>query len=76
MAGVLHLLKRDSPPLAVPIIDAMRRETASPVTVVLLAGAQAPALPAGVTVRRLAPGDLDYSSLLDLIFEADRVITW
>ena len=27
MAGVLHLLKRDSPPLAAPVIDAMRRET-------------------------------------------------
>jgi len=27
-------------------------------------------------VRRLADGDLDYSALLDLIFEADRVIAW
>jgi hypothetical protein len=76
MAGVLHLLKRDSPPLAVPVIDAMRRAATAPVTVVLLAGAVAPALAPDVTVRRLAGGDLDYSALLDLIFEADRVITW
>jgi hypothetical protein len=46
------------------------------VTVVLLAGAVAPALAPDITVRRLADGDLDYSALLDLIFEADRVITW
>jgi hypothetical protein len=76
MAAVLHLLKRDSPPLAAPVIDAMRRETEGPVTVVLLAGAMAPALAPDITVRRLADGDLDYSALLDLIFEADRVITW
>lgn len=76
MAGVLHLLKRDSPPLAAPVIDAMRRGTDAPVTVVLLAGAAVPALAPDITVRRLADGDLDYSALLDLIFQADRVITW
>ena len=76
MAGVLHLLKRDSSLLAAPVIDAMRRETESPVTVVLLAGAVAPALAPDITVRRFADGDLDYAALLDLIFEADRVITW
>ena len=76
MAGVLHLLKRDASPLAAPVIDAMRREAKSPVTVVLLAGAVAPALAPDITVRRLGDGDLDYSALLDLIFEADRVITW
>ena len=76
MAGVLHLLKHDSSPLAAPVIDAMRHEAERPVTVVLLAGAVAPALAPDITVRRLADGDLDYSALLDLIFEADRVITW
>jgi hypothetical protein len=76
MAGVLHILKRDSPPLAAPVIKAMGRETESPVTVVLLAGAAAPALAPDVIVRRLADGDLDYAALLDLIFKADRVITW
>jgi hypothetical protein len=74
MAGVLHLLKRDASPLAAPVITAMRTE--APVTVVLLAGAVAPALAPDITVRRLADGDLDYSALLDLIFEADQVITW
>ncbi len=76
MAGVLHLLKPDASPLAAPVITAMQRESETPVTVVLLAGAVAPALAPGITVRRLADGDLDYSALLDLIFEADRVITW
>jgi hypothetical protein len=76
MAGVLHLLKRDAPLLAAPVIDAMRREAKSPVTVVLLGGAVAPALAPDITVRRLGDGDLDYFALLDLIFEADRVITW
>jgi hypothetical protein len=76
MAGVLHLLKRDASPLAARVIDAMRRETDAPVTVVLLAGAATPALAPDITVRRLADRDLDYSALLDLIFEADQVITW
>ena len=76
MAGVLHLLKRDASPLAAPVINAMRRKTEHPVTVVLLADAVAPALAPDITVRRLADGDLDYAALLDLIFEADRVITW
>ena len=51
-------------------------EAKRPVTVVLLGGAVAPALAPDITVRRLGDGDLDYSALLDLIFEADRVITW
>ena len=76
MSGVLHLLKPDSPALARPVIEAMRGEGNAPVTVVLLPGAVAPTLPPGVTVRYLAPGDLDYAGLLDLIFEADRVIGW
>ena len=76
MAGVLHLLKRDASPLAAPVITAMRRESEAPVTVVLLDGAVAPALAPDIIVRRLVDGDLDYSALLDLIFEADRVITW
>jgi hypothetical protein len=76
MSGVLHLLKLDSPPIAHPVIEAMRGEGNGPVTVVLLPGAVAPTLPPGITVRRLAPGDLDYAGLLELIFEADRVIGW
>jgi len=76
MASFLHLLKADSGALAGPVIERNRREPGARVTVVLLDGAAPPALPGDVTVRRLAPGDLDYSALLDLIFEADHVITW
>ena len=77
MAAFLHLLKGDSAALAGAVIESNLREAGGAgVTVVLLDAATAPALPAGVTVRRLAPGDLDYAGLLDLIFAHDRVITW
>jgi len=45
------------------------------VTVVVLPGGAASGLPAGATVRRL-DGDLSYGQLLELIFEADQVVTW
>ena len=61
MATFLHLLKRDSADMAAPVIEANRREPDARVTVVLLDGAAAPPLPAEVTVRRLADGDLDYA---------------
>ena len=38
-------------------------------------GGAASGLPAGVTLRRL-DGDLSYGQLLELIFEADQVVTW
>lgn len=76
MAAFLHLLKGDSATLAGPVIASNLREADARVTVVLLEGITAPALPAGVTVRRLAPGDLDYAGLLDLIFAHDHVVTW
>jgi hypothetical protein len=76
MAAFLHLLKADTPPMALPVIDAHRREPGATVTVVLLPGATAPALSPGVPVRRLVDGDLDYSGLLDLIFAHDHVISW
>jgi len=76
MATFLHLIKGDSTGLAGPVIEASRRDPDTHVTVVLLDGAAAPALPAGVTLRRLADGDLDYPGLLDLIFAHDHVITW
>ena len=76
MAAFLHLLKRDSPPLARSVIAAHGASTDARVTVVVLDGTDAPDVPPGVTVRRLAAGDLDYNSLLDLIFEADHVLTW
>jgi hypothetical protein len=76
MAAFLHLVKGDSAALAGAVIESNLREGAARVTVVLLDGAPAPTLPAGVAVRRLAPGDLDYVGLLDLVFAHDHVITW
>ncbi len=76
MARFLHLLKSDSAALAGLVIESNRREPGADVTVVLLDGGTPPTLPAGVRVRRLASGDLDYSGLLDLIFEHDHVVTW
>jgi hypothetical protein len=76
MATFLHLLKKDSPALAVPVIAGNCREPGARVTVVLLDGPSSPALPPAVQVRRLASDDLDYSGLLDLIFESDHVVSW
>lgn len=76
MPAFLHLLKADSAGLAASVVASNRREADSRVTVVLLEDTPAPALPAGVAVRRLADGDLDYKGLLDLIFAHDHVITW
>ena len=76
MAAFLHLLKADSAALAASVVGSNLREAGARVTVVLLEGAPAPTLPAGVAVRRLADGDLDYKGLLDLIFAHDHVITW
>ena len=56
MATFLHLVKRDSAALAGSVIESNLREADARVTVVLLDGAAAPSLPAGVAVRRLAAG--------------------
>ena len=77
MTDMLHLLRKDSTSLALPVIE--RAAAASPgadITVVLLDSAPAPALPSGICLRRLGAGDLDYSALLDLIFEVDHVVAW
>ena len=74
MPSFLHLIKGDSAALAGAVIEANLREADVRVTVVLLDGA--PSRPAGVAVRRLGPGDLDYAALLDLVFAHDHVITW
>lgn len=76
MARVLHVLTAEAPTLAAPAIAAGAREPDAQVTVVLLGGPAPAGLPGEVTVRRLAPGDLDYAGLLDLIFAADRVVAW
>jgi hypothetical protein len=76
MAAFLHLLSGETSAFAASAIEANRREAGSRVTVVLLPGAVAPSLEPDVHIRRLATGDLDYSALLDLIFEHDHVVTW
>ena len=80
MRRVLHLLKGDSSSAALPVIERQSRESGAEVTVVLMHEAPAPALPAGVIVHRLAEngseGSLTHSQLLDLIFQADSVISW
>jgi hypothetical protein len=76
MATFLHLVKRDAAALAGTVIESNLRDADARVTVVMLDAAPPPSLPAGVAVRRLAPGDLDYAGLLDLIFAHDHVITW
>jgi hypothetical protein len=74
MAAVLHLLKGADTGLARAVLDRHVR-AGDRVTVVVLPGGTASGLPAGVPVRRL-DGDLSYDQLLELIFEADQVVTW
>ena len=75
MARFLHLVKSDSSPLAAAVAARNLGQPAGEVTVVLLAGAAAPSVAPGVTVKRLGV-DLDYGQLLDLIFASDHVMTW
>jgi hypothetical protein len=74
MAAVLHLVKGSDTALPWAVVDRHLRE-GDRVTVVVLPGGAASGLPTGVTVRRL-DGDLSYGQLLELIFEADQVVTW
>jgi hypothetical protein len=74
MATVLHLLKSTDTALPRAVLDRNVRD-GDRVTVVVLPGGAAAGLPAGVPVRRL-DGDLSYDQLLELIFEADQVVTW
>ena len=74
MRSFLHLVKGDSPPVAGAVTERNLKEPGSHVTVVLLDGVHA-TLPVGAAVKRLGP-DLDYNTLLDLIFESDHVVTW
>jgi len=76
MARFLHILKGDPGPLAEPVIEENCRQPGADVTVVLLEDAPPPVLPPAARIRRLGAGDLDYASLLDLIFESDHVVTW
>jgi hypothetical protein len=74
MATLLHLVKG---PLTDVAAAAIRQQVAAGdrVTVVRLEGAPAPDLPSGVHVRR-TPEELPYTALVELVFEADRVIAW
>jgi len=74
MAGALHVLKGGDVAFALATIQRQSR-AGQHVTVVLLPGAIAPALPAGVTVHRV-PEDWSYERLLEAVFEADHVTTW
>jgi hypothetical protein len=74
MPTVLHLIKSADAALARSAIE-QHVGAGDRVTVALLPGGAAPALPPGVTIHRVG-NDLSYSQLLDLIFQADQVLTW
>jgi len=74
MAVVLHLLKSADATFPREVIE-QQQGAGDRVTVAVLPGAGAVALPPGVTVRRVS-SDLSYDALLELIFESDHVITW
>ncbi len=74
MGSVLHLLKGGDSRLAAAAI-AGQVAAGDRVTVDLLHGAPAPALPPGVRLLRV-PDDLPYAGLLEAIFEADQVVAW
>jgi hypothetical protein len=74
MAVVLHLLKSADATLPREVIE-QQQGAGDRVTVAVLPGAGAAALPPGVTVRRVS-SDLSYEELLELIFASDQVITW
>ncbi|MBI2161249.1 MAG: hypothetical protein HYU25_12905 [Candidatus Rokubacteria bacterium] len=74
MAVVLHLLKSPDATLPREVIE-QQQGAGDRVTVAVLPGADAPALPPRVTLRRVS-SDLSYDELLGLIFAADQVITW
>ena len=75
MARVLHLLKGDHAAEAVAVIARAGRGRRRRSPSRSLGGADAPALPAGVTVHRV-PGETSYEALVELIFTADQVVTW
>jgi hypothetical protein len=77
----LHLLKS---PLSPIVLELLRSKTAqdSPVAIFLSPTEDAPELP-GITVYKIADSSatengrhISYSRLIDLIFEADKVVAW
>ena len=80
---ILHLLKDPVSPLALQLLSSQTAAQANPSVVVLLSSIGAlPALPKctvyRVTENALAQSNdtLSYDRLVDLVFEADRVLTW
>jgi hypothetical protein len=74
MGRVLHVLKGAEPALALATIGGQAAD-GDDVSVALLHGAPVPPLPPGVRVLHV-PDDTSYERLLELIFEADQVVTW
>jgi len=73
MARTLHVLKGGDTALARTTIE-RQLAAGDAVTVALLPGATAPALPAGAPVHRV-PDQWSYERLLEAVFEADQVVT-
>lgn len=74
MARALHLFKGDHAEHALAVI-APQLAAGDEVTVALVGDAPLPGLPGGVTVHRV-PGEISWERLLELVFEADSVVTW
>ena len=74
MARVLHLFKGDHATEAGAVIGA-QLAGGDEVTIALLDGAEARALPAGATTIRV-PAEASYERLVELVFAADSVVAW
>src|SRR5438477_12825167 len=73
MATILHLIKSADAALARTVIE-QHVGAGDRVTVALLPGGIAPALPPGVAIQHVG-SELSYSQLPDLIFESDPLVT-
>jgi hypothetical protein len=74
MPRALHVLKGDHTGQAAAVIEA-QLAAGDAVTVALIGGIAAPALPERAVVHRV-PDEVSWERLLELIFEADSVVTW
>jgi hypothetical protein len=74
MPRVLHLFKGDHAAEAAAVIGA-QLAAGDEVTVALLDAVEPSGLPAGVRALRV-PGDTPYERLVELLFDADHVVTW
>jgi hypothetical protein len=74
MARALHIVNGRHVELVVAAIE-QQKAAGDAITVVLLSGAEAPDVPAGVNVHRV-PAEWSYERLLEAVFAADHVATW